>query len=391
MGVCAAIKKFFYGEDDVAAKPVEKPKVVEQFCRSNRIAEFAARLIEDIRQTGAEYFCIKVKDDLTEYRGSVIDGKIIMHNCDTLELLEDFQELYVLGIESGSYHSISAVHDDRRYHTKADRPMKREWECMPRFKNEVDYYDTHYEHASIARVHLGKPKQEVAWWDYSRLIKKYNPGVRFHVLSFQGKDWCVAYDDLERWTSTYPNSQTLYNVADSTEVLKIPQFVARYFVNKYRQEPVPINRDNKPVVLYDPIRVLALPAGEEEGIEGYVALRKEEYKGTFTRLRFRVEVDTEELFAGKIVNLQPLFEDIATRVEWMCVPNDGRFYLDNIVCIRKDGTTHTLDNSGFRDIGAEVFWNDRTRLKSELLSGGVFREHGFWMITQNEFPKEPTY
>lgn len=393
MGICAAIKEFFYGKDDVAAKPVEKPQVVEQFCRSNRIAEFTARLTEDILSTGADYFRIKVKDDPTEYRGYLSDGKIFVHNCDTLELLEDFQELYLLGIESGSYHSLHAVKDERRYHTKSDRPMKREWECMPRFKNEVVYYNSHYEHASIARDFHNKPspKLEVAWEEYRRLIKKYNPGVRFQVLNFQGKNWCVEYDNLERWTSEYYATQTLYNVTDPTEVMKIPSFVAKYFIGKHKQEPVAIDRDNKFTVLYDPIRIMQLSHGEDEGIEGYVALRKEAYKGTFTRLRFRIEVDTEELFAGKIVNLQPLFEDIATRVEWMRIPSDGRFYLDNIVCNRKDGTTHTLDNSGFRDIGAEVYWKTRPRLKIELLSGGKIYESGFWMFTQNEFPEEPTY
>lgn len=389
MGICTWVKEVFYGKDDVAAPPVEKPKIVESFCRSDRMNEFAERLRKDMAKIEADFFRIVAIDDPTEYRGEISDGKIVIYNCDTLELVEDPRTLYVNGVKSGSYHSYTAVMDTRSRYSTSDRPRKQDWEVMPRFKNDIEYYDCNLSYQLYRSASSARPKEiPINVREYLDLVKRYNKDMRFRVLVHGGKNWVVKYDDLVKWVDNPKSSQTLYNEVDSKETLYLPGYVSMYIE---RKDYIAIDSKGQVITLLDPIRVIELGNDEDTGVEGYVALRKEEYDGTFTRLRFRVEVDTEELFQGKIVNLQNLFEDIAKRVKWMNIPDDGRFYLDNVVCKLKDGTTHTLDNSGFRSIGAEVYWAARSRLGAKFLSGGEFHEYGFWMITQNEFPKEPTY
>uniref|UniRef100_A0AB39CD38 Terminase large subunit n=1 Tax=Pseudomonas phage RVTF4 TaxID=3236931 RepID=A0AB39CD38_9VIRU len=425
--ICRAIREFFYGPTDVtppAPSPDNPP--VETFCRTNRFAEWLESMEKDVKAIHAQLVQVKCYDDPVLYRcviGNGFDedriGHSIWFNCDTMKPIS-VGELFRKGIESGEYGSWEKQRiDDRAPYEKLrhdrEKPDPREHVCIPRFTNNVQYelrsgYENYLHH--FYRDHPRAAESEcwsalgVQWFKRWDLAKDWNQYPA--VVGGDWEDGILVLEKIDDVTTLFSDLEVTgasigFRVLDREtgkvqSTFRVPKYVARVWFRKNVKTLEFWNTTTKAIQpLFDPIRVRALANDEEHGTEAYVALVPGKHKDTFTRTRFRVEVDSELLHAGTICKLTTLYKNVAKRLLLEGAAYDGKLYVDNFHYMRNDGTEHSPDPAGFSTIGAEPYYDRRERVhrsKFKHAREGHLQEvesSGPFLITNQDFPEEPIY
>jgi hypothetical protein len=419
MSICSWLSDFFSSNPVpvTPAAPEEKPP--ETFCRSNRYNDWLLALNKDINGTQADRLEIKCYNNDSLYRGTcspskgpnLIDGmekNITLWNCDTL-IPVSLSDIYEQGVEWGRYYGTDTIHygDHESYRHRAAIPEvdPTQYEVMPRFENRVNY---------LARAR----RVSAMYHSYSTHYEA--PAPIFPALSETLQHWKVA----EEWNKD--KLIALGELADGTVILtEYASYMKLDYVSLSRQIPVMLynrNPDEEPVRhnsmlswvleplmrkaggfrlfgieekdyvdLFDPIRIIRLEDDQDVGTEAYVALVEGKLKDTFTRQRFRIEVDSETLYTGMIVNLGKLYKAASDRLKLERCEMHGRLYVDNIRYMLKDGSEHSSSPSGFSAIGAEPFLPKWERVYRNEGHQGNVSYSGPYIITNELYPEAPIY
>ncbi|WDS62156.1 hypothetical protein [Pseudomonas phage D6] len=422
MSVCTWFSELFCGKKVpvTPAAPEEKPP--ETFCRTNRYQEWLDALGKDVKGTGADLIEIRCYGSDVIYRGRVgngfhedTPGHTVFYNCGTLEPMS-IAEIYRLGVESGSYASSEPVEvDDREAYermSKSKLPAQNDYEVMPRFKNNVKY--------ALRSTRLFHPYRQA--WE-SHKCTAYTPlGMKWARKAELATPWnkhkriIIGETDYCYIMVNYEYAYCVFEEHDGTA-----NGIMVHWVNK--ENPTLIRQERYPTwilrpmfesveelylydfttasvgVLFDPIRVRLLEKDEELGMEGYVALNSGRNKDTYTRARYRIEVDSELLYADTLFNMHTLYKQVTHRLRLENVSDDGRLYVDNFHFMRKDGTEHTADPAGFSSIGAEPFFPGYERVfrsKPNLPHGvepiaSIYTYSGPYIITNQLWAEAPIY
>lgn len=413
--ICRIIRELFYGPDEVTPKPLtpESPPV-ETFCRSNRYTQWLDGMVADIKATKATLIEIKCFDDDARYRAVYtragfdenVAGHARFYNTLTLEQVS-VAEIFRKGVEHGTYLSADAVEVDDRadFERSGKRPDDpREHDCIARFANKVVYrprsksYNlSHMYH--YARGHHpdgGYSDLGVRWATRWELAKEWNEGKLVYLGMRDDKYLCIDTKSIDRlfWEKETSEAYiTFFLVSPSTGVKEseftVPVFAAKPFLLKVKALEFFCPGKLEIGLLFDPVRVRKLGPDEEHGQEAYVALKPGSNKDTYTRVRYRVEIDSELLLGNTICKLTTLYKAVDARLRLEGAHDNGKLYVDNFHYMRLDGTEHTADPSGFASIGAEPYYDRRERVYRNR--DIVLHYTGPFIITNQDFPIEPIY
>jgi hypothetical protein len=422
MSFCDWVSSKLFGKtvEVTPAAPEEKPP--ETFCRSNRYNDWLTALNKDIKHTQATRIEIKCYNNDTIYRGvcsigygaDIVDAmekSITLFDCNTL-LPVSLSDIYEQGVECGKYlHTTSVYHGDEEDYRHRD-PERHEidpqtYQVMPRFTNQVHYKKRPSHHHLMHRHY----KNTDAYIDNTIFPGVSQLLVRFKVAEEWNKTKLIvlgkldngslvltpfdSYDKIEYKSLSRSVSIMLYNEATDEAVLPHTDmllWVMEEMMKKAGTFELYCGDDKKIVTLFDPIRVIRLKDDEDVGSEAYVALVEGKMKDTFTRQRFRIEVDSEVLYKGMIVNLGKLYQAASNRLALERCEMNGRLYVDNIRYLLKDGSEHSSSPAGFSDIGAEPFLPKWERV---YFTRAPRSDHdvpsGPFIITNELYPEAPTY
>lgn len=416
MGFCSKwIEALFGPKTNVTPPPIAEAPVVESFCRSNRYTEWLDGMLRDMRAIKADRVTIRCYGDDVKYRASLGNGfhedrpdHSVFYNSETLETIS-VAELFRKGVESGLYSTEGVVTVDSRERYERQRdPEKdpRTHRCIDRFVNKVEYKEhDRYHHDYMHRLHRDYARQNGSEWNRLgkewapryKLAEPWNKGRMVVVRDTEHSFICVDQKEISSlFNHDTAGKITLHSylkacIAD-VSIRTIPLWIARDWldVNKVLKFLDPLTGEKHD--LFDPIRVRKLEPDEEYGTEAYVALVLAKNADTYTRTRYRVEVDSELLMGGTICNMVTLYKGVSKRLVLGGADPNGKLYVDNFHYIRNDGTEHTPDPAGFSTIGAEPFYDRRVRVYREKNDGMSHTPmHGPFLVTNQDFPEAPIY
>jgi len=417
MSICSFVSELFWGKKEpvTPAAPAKKPP--ETFCRTNRYQEWLDAMSKDIKNTKADLVEIHCFDDPARYRGLIqgennLEHNMHLFNCDTLEQVT-LSDIYEKGISSGAYYSTSLIEWGSKYShlelTSLERNSTEEkdpatFEVIPRFENKCTYRKRRGRHdyypyralpdSSDSWMYKGLRDTYARWELANRWnLEKY---IVIGELS-PTRLLLVSFEDRGQIKNRTFNMNVRYYVYDTEEKKIIGEagqhvWVMLPLIDRYKKFRLFDVALGDYVELFDPIRVSKLAADEDQGQEAYVALLEGKLANTFTRQRYRVEVDSEMLYRDVIVDLTTLYAAVAERLKLEGCELDGRLFVDNIRYKRLDGSEHSPNTAGFATIGAEPYlpkWERTTRDRCQHTH--VWYYSGPYIITNELYPVEPTY
>lgn len=385
MSFCTWFVELFYGKKEVGtiAGTEELKPAPETFCRSNRRDEWVKRIGTDMHATGADLLSISTPGNEDRYRGVIQHGEFAIWDTVTLEEVE-LATLWSNGQARGYYRSSREVEDYRDRHN-SQRKMMKDHEVVAGFTNQVSYCRGMYGSINIG---LSRHLHDLMGINLGHLqmVMAFNTDKRYRLYTLP--DGTSLYRTVEQVAKNgaIPGSTKLCEF--STETGETRSYYGWILHNLKTAQLV--DADGNDAVLEDPIRFIPLADGEDVGHEAYIYL-VEGVANTYTRDRYRIEVDSERIYSNKIVAVDALLEAIWHRMGWLHIPDKGKIFIDNIRYMRLDGTVHTADVGGFLSIGAEAFRAGRKRAGLHHGSHGHSYDTGPLIMTHVDFPQEPIY
>lgn len=383
MSFCTWFTELFWGKNEpatIAGSEEIKPEP-ETFCRSNRRDIWAQRILTDMEATGADLLVISALGNEERYRGIRRGGKVVMWDILTLEevpLASLWSSHYV---PHGSYHSTNDVQDGISRYTN-NKNIQRMHDVVAGFANKVTYCRSPHDSRQwrLYQIPLGIDMQ------YLAMVEEFNTDKRYRITT--GPGGVTVYrtvPSLVKQTVGGSANAIYHYTTEDGKIRELPNWVM--WVHKTAQL---IDTAGNNAVLEDPIKVTKLEDGEDIGSEAYIYL-VEGSANTYTRNRYRIEVESERLFSNKIVDVDALLGSIATRLCFMHLKDSGKLFIDNIRYLRLDGTTHTADAGGFLSIGAEAFRKGKKQAGVLKGSHGNTYPTGPLIVSHVDYPTEPIY
>jgi hypothetical protein len=385
MSLCTWFVELLYGKKEVgtiAGAEEVKPEA-EMFCRSNRRDTWTKRIYSDMIATGADLVCISTPGNLHRYRGVLFNHKLKVWDVVTLAEVE-LGTLWSNGGARGCYKSSREI-DDHRSRYEPHKKMMKEYEIVGGFINEVTYckgmYGNH--HTGFSKHYYLSIGINV---DHLRMVEEFNTDKRYRVATLPNGTQLFRTVPQMVQQNIATSATSLFTYTTQTgESITIPNWV----MGTIKQVQL-VDADGNDTVLADPIKITKLDDGEDVGKEAYIYL-VEGTANTYTRARYRIEVESERIFGGKIVDVDALLESIFHRMCFQQIDHKGKLFIDHIQYLCLDGTTHTADVGGFLSIGAEAYRAGRTQAGVHHGSHGHTYLQGPLIVTHVAFPEEPIY
>lgn len=386
MSLCTWLSELFCGkkEGPLAGSEELKP-VAESFCRSTRRNEWVARITKDMKAIGADLIQIGLEDNESRFRG-VLEYKDSLSMWDTTTLTEvTLEDIYNLGGRTGFYTSTIVV-QDRAACDMNGMKAKSDIPVLQGFVNQVPY---------SGYCHTEEPNRQLSDvyaifnTDYLGLVADFNATKQFLILTTDdGTKFYRKLSNIIKFGYGGCRTAYQYHTQDGKNVV-LPNWVAAPL---FRKDVLPTLVDENfiPCVMDDPIKIIELADDEDIGNEAYIYLVPSG-RDTYTRRRFRVEVESERLFANKIVAIDPMLVTIGKRLSYYHFKANGKLFIDNIRYLRLDGTVHSADVGGFMTINAEPFRKGITHASDPYTSMRPYHSTGPLIVSHVVFPTEPIY
>jgi hypothetical protein len=387
MALCTWFTDFICGKKEnapIAGKEELKPEK-ETFCRSTRRNEWVERIPKDMRAIRANLIQIRLDDNRNRFRGMMTCSNTLKM-WDTTTLTEiTLEEIYDLGGRTG-YYTASHIVEDRRARDLNAKILK-DIAVGKGFVNNIQYSD--WTHGDTQNTSLGEIH---ARFDYDplRIIADFNQTKQFLVaITVDGRKLYRKLTDVvaQGFWGDATKHYTYHTPTGESYFLPNWVMVPRFHSHG---RPVMVDKDFVECEVYDPIRITKLADGEDIGSEAYIYLTPGELN-TYTRARYRIEVESERLFANKIVAIDPLLVSIAQRITNQGIKDKGKLFIDNIRYLRLDGSVHTADVGGFLTINAEPFRKGASH--AIVKHDGHYHSNstGPLIVSHVVFPTEPIY
>lgn len=356
-----------------------------------------ATLTEDVKCTGASYAIFTTYDGhagdtfLVQFHRGVFTAGWSLRTLDSYGL----EDIYNRKVVRGSLHcSYGIKASDMR--GPGAHPKKDHIVVTPNLHNAVVYI-TNYSHHDMVTLPGYKGIKEITT-AYAQIAPyaDWNDDKLFHLVTDErGQKWYASLWGIQQlveggdwtWVELRLCPGPSYDPDRKVQVPLGPLLTGGHFK---LGDLSAIDRLHQPTELTRPIRIKRLEIEKPDGTEAFVHLRPGKMDGTYTRELYSVEVDSEKLYGGKIVNLDKFFMLAwhLAEVKYGLRNNHTKFYIDNIQYLRLDGTYHTSDVAGFATIGAKPYTKVSNEELMQLLTSTHPMNHATSprFITNTKFP-----